>query len=1011
MTLAEASAADAVTVVEVDQPGRWRRARLPLGVCVVVAGLALLPLIKNRIFYFWDDSAAVFVPSWRYMGSQLLAGHFPVLAHDLWMGGNISAEAQLSLWNPAMLLNDVFVALMPDLAVAATVVKIQFLVLLALGTYLLCREYGARPGASAAVAVLLPFAGFTLYFDAAAWAISMISFAFVPHLWWSARRCARGRLNPIVPVFFGFMAMTAGSPYGALGVVMVLAVVIAERLLLREWSGSRRLVLIGVAVAITGVVVYLPLVLAGEVTFRDNTHAHNVGYMVTALGDLFNLSSPTYLPHVPANQFDHLTVPYAFLGWFVLPLAPWLAWSTLKVKVRARSALLIFGGSYVLATTGPTELWLFRWPMRLVDYPYLPVCVLLAIVLSAGLRTDYLGRRVLGSALLIGVQAVLAWSATPEQRYRHLAAALLLGALVAAVVVVAKRNKRFVPGVLVLGTAVTLFTELMWYPDNAAATAWNMPHNMAELHSRFDRYTGNTFTVANVGFQDPQANPQGAWKDMLAGSMYAAAGVHSVNSYTGIGFVPFMNALCLGQSGASCADSYRRLWEIQPATGTSLADLLRLETVVVHNGYLPGNTSVGTPPPGWRILSRDDQATVLRRIDPLPWPDGTVSWTAPGLTVTADHQLPLTGEELRYRGGGRVVLAGLAWPGMTASVNGVSVPVRIGTAGLMTLDLPQAPQGATLEVSFEEPGFSYGVPLLIGGLLLGLLHSGAYWYVRRRRGGPGNLPDELAADLPEPAGGGPALERRSSYPQATLYPQATRFHDPLSVAPGRLGLGSPPWERWGMEFGYLTGDLVPAHAAVDTGSPRSSAEMTTTALSQLNRSSVVLRSNSPYSARRAGLARASRRASANSTGCLGGTSQPVSPLVTISGTPPTSVATTAAPRAAASSTVPPRPSVQLGLTNTVQVAISRSAMAWSTAPRKMTWSVRRSSRTCSRSAAWAGPSPQIRTRTTWPLSRSMATAVSMSAVPLPLIRRPTKPSVGGSVTGSEHSPSGSSMPR
>jgi uncharacterized membrane protein YfhO len=144
---------------------------------------------------------------------------------------------------------------------------------------------------------------------------------------------------------------------------------------------------------------------------------------------------------------------------------------------------------------------------------------------------------------------------------------------------------------------------------------------------------------------------------------------------------------------------------------------------------------------------------VLRRIDPLPWPNGTVSWTAPGVTITADQQQPLTGETLSYRGSGKIVLAGLAWPGLTASVNGVAVPVRIGTAGLMTLDLPPAAQGATLEVTFDEPGFSYGIPLLIIGLLLGLGHGGAYWYVRRRRG-PSDQPQEPAADLPEPAGAG-----------------------------------------------------------------------------------------------------------------------------------------------------------------------------------------------------------------------------------------------------------------
>lgn len=715
---------------------RDHRFLIPAGVCVTAAVLGLLPLVHLRVFYFWDDSAAVFVPSWHHIGSELLAGRFPALSPGLWQGGNIAAEAQLSLWNPVMLANDVLVALMPDLAVSAALVKIEFLVLLALGVYLLCREYGARRGASAAVAVLLPFAGFTLYFDASAWAVSMISFAWVPHLWWSARRCADGRSNPLLPAFFGIMAMTCGSPYGALGVGAVLAAVLAERLLVRAWRSCPRLLLVGLAIAMTGVVVYFPLVLAGEVSFRTTDTAVNDGFMVTGLGDLVNLSSPTFLPHVRASQLDHLTVPYAFLGWFVLPLVPWLRWSALRGTLRERAALPVFCAAYVLITTGPSRLWLFRWPMRLIDYAYLPVCVTVALLLSAGLHRSAVRRRALGSAGLIGVQAVLAFSATPAQAVRHLAAAVLVGGLCAAAVAAARYRERLLPGVLVLGTVIVLFVQLTWYPVNAAFTPWRMPHDVAALRDRFSRYQGNTFTVADVRPGDPQAYPGGIWKDALAGSMYAVAGVHSLNSYTGIGFVEYSDALCLGPSGSSCADSYRRLWQVAPVAGVPLADLLRLETVVVRNGYLPGGTGVTVPPPGWRVASHDDQATVLRRIAEVPWPSGRVSWQAPGLTVAGDRQDGGPGEEIRYRGGGTLVVAGLAWPGTTAEVDGRAVPVRRGVAGLITVELPATDREAVLRLGFREPGFSYGVPLLVGGVLLALLHGLAV-RLGRRRGGAG----------------------------------------------------------------------------------------------------------------------------------------------------------------------------------------------------------------------------------------------------------------------------------
>ncbi|PWK84270.1 hypothetical protein C8D88_109355 [Lentzea atacamensis] len=724
----------------------FRTVRAPFAVCVVTTVLALFPLIHIQTFYFWDDSAAVFVPGWYHIGTELLAGRFPALSPDMWPGGNIAAEAQLSLWNPIMLANHVLVALMPDVAVAATVVKIEFMVLMALGVYLLCREYGARQWPSATVAVLLPFAGFTLYFDASAWAISMISFAWIPHLWWAARKCADGRLNPVVPVFFGIMAMTCGSPYGALGAAAVVASVLFERAVQRSWSSCVRLLLIGVAIAMSAVVVYVPLVLAGEVSFRGDRSITNTGFMVAALGDLLNLSSPTYTPNEASINGLRLMVPYAFLGWFVLPLLPWLRWSAVRANLRARSALFAFCVGYALFATGPGQVWLFRWPMRVVDYVYLPVCVFVALALSAGLRADRVRRRAFGTAVLIGIQAALAFSATPEQAGRHAAAAVILAGLSAAAVFVALHRERLLPVVLTLGTAVVLFAQLTWYPINASFTAYRLPHNVQQLRDRFAGYEGNTFTVSHVSPGDPHTHPDGLWRDMLAGSMYEVAGVTSLNSYTGMGYAPLNNGLCMHPSGATCPEAFHRLFAVDPETGVPVADLLRVQNVVVRNGFVP-NGEADEPPAGWQVLSHDEHATVFRRAAPLPWPQGRVSWTSPGLEVLDDRRQPRRpDEEIRYRGEGTVTLAALAWPGVTASVDGKDVPVRRGPMGIITVDLPKSSDGATLRLGFSPPGFSYGIPLLAGAVLLGLLHGLAYRMKRRRR------PDEPASTTrPSPA--------------------------------------------------------------------------------------------------------------------------------------------------------------------------------------------------------------------------------------------------------------------
>ncbi|SES28357.1 hypothetical protein SAMN05216188_13046 [Lentzea xinjiangensis] len=338
--------------------------------------------------------------------------------------------------------------------------------------------------------------------------------------------------------------------------------------------------------------------------------------------------------------------------------------------------------------------------MRVVDYVYLPVCVVVALALSAGLNTDRVRHRAAVTAVLIGVQAVLAFSATPEHVLHHVTAAVLLLCLSAAAVYVAMRRERLLPALLVLGTAVVLFAQLSWYPVNGAFTAYRLPHDVRELRERFARYEGNTFTVSAAWPGDPDAHPDELWRDVLVGNVYEVAGVRSLNSYTGIGYAQFNDGLCMTPSGATCPDAFRRLFAVDPGTGVPVADLLRVENVLVRNGFVPDG--IDEPPAGWRVLSRGEHATAFRRDASPPWPDGRVSWTSPGLEVVADRREPKRPEEeIRYRGEGTVMLAALAWPGTTAAVDGREVPVRRGPMGVITIDLPRADQAATLRIGFR----------------------------------------------------------------------------------------------------------------------------------------------------------------------------------------------------------------------------------------------------------------------------------------------------------------------
>lgn len=65
----------------------------PILLAALVSIVAAIPLISNRWFYYWDDSAAAFTPGWHTIGERILSGSWPTLIPELWAGGNVTAEA------------------------------------------------------------------------------------------------------------------------------------------------------------------------------------------------------------------------------------------------------------------------------------------------------------------------------------------------------------------------------------------------------------------------------------------------------------------------------------------------------------------------------------------------------------------------------------------------------------------------------------------------------------------------------------------------------------------------------------------------------------------------------------------------------------------------------------------------------------------------------------------------------------------------------------------------------
>lgn len=678
-------------------------------VAVFVAVLCSLPVLVNPSFYFSDDSAAQFLPMWHVLGERLLRGDWPLMLDvDSWMGGNLAAESLFGVWNPVQLLDYVLVVWLGDLAVAATVVKTQFLIILAVGVHVLSRSYGANRACASVLGVALPVSGFVLYFQAATWAGGLMGFAWLPWAWWSLRRLSEGG-TPLLPFLFCYLCVSAGDPYGALALCLLFAALVVEFRLApdgtRAVPGRRavvRVVWVGVAVALTMPLIFGPLVAASSVSWRSGFALFNDGLLVPGLSDLANLSMPSFVPRIQSFGSFRMTVPATYFAWFAVPLAAWLDWRVLLASWRRCAAPLLLAGCYLLLCLGPSHVWLFRWPLRHVAVLYLALSVVLAVVISSGLRTDRVRVRVACTVGTLVVGFYLSFSAWPGELIRHLVA---LG-LISGLVLVIMRGSWPLAVALHIGTACALALQIAWYPINRDVANYHFPTRVDEIREQWAGLRRGT--VVQIADRElvpaDEVASRAAWNDLLFGNMHSVAGVPSLTAYTGIGFRALHRRLCLSYYGSTCPRAYGALWTTDEI-GAVMADQLKVDHVVVQRDVV----EVHLPPPGWRIAERTRRITRLDRIAPSPWSTGRVS-VARGISVVSDRLHGQRQETIHFRRiDGReadLVFARLDWPGYRATVDGRPVPVTSTSAGLVHVRIPPGTGPGELRLSWTPPGWN-----------------------------------------------------------------------------------------------------------------------------------------------------------------------------------------------------------------------------------------------------------------------------------------------------------------
>ncbi|WP_373291558.1 hypothetical protein [Nocardia camponoti] len=698
----------------------------------VIAGYVAVLLGNSRHFYT-DDTEAQYAPMWQLLGAELRAGRFPAMVPWEWMAGNYSLE-EAGLYNPAQLLVYVLAPSFDNIALYATLVKLVFSIIAALGVYRICLAYGARAHWAAVAGVAFPFSGWFLFFDTASWFTSMTGTAWLVHAWASAVLYARGRSGPIPLFVFLYLALTIQYAFPAVeSGLMIAAVLVGEYLYQRRVEVVARVGGVALLAVCASMIANLPILLSSQATWRgDVSTVHNDPFLTVGWSESLNASLPSTLPAFTAWWGHVQPLPMVYVAWFVIPALAFIDWRAAVKQCREWSGIAIFGAAALMWTAGPGAIGPLRWPARVLPMVAIALLVLVCVLISRFGTFAPSRRRYWAVATLLGLLFVRSASAAPDRLEWHLVAVAFVAGLGAAAVWLARTRGTIAAAALTIAATLPIaFAQVVSAPPTPLS--YQFPERRSEMKAAFPEFPGRTLQLADrVAIPADQRTLSGAYGSIAVGSYAKNMGLQYVNGYTPVGHAAFAGLLCMDWAGGTCPEAYQRAFAHAKTTDTPIVDLMRLDRVVLQRSLFP-DAGHHPAPMGWRFVDypgHEQQIWVLERVLPLPVRDDLIAHES-GVHATVMSDAGLTNRAVVSSGtGGRVVLSRLAWPGYRATLGGDEIPVRMVADTFVAFDIPPGTHNAELVVTWRPPGLAASI---VSGLLALVGLAAMQWLYRAGR--------------------------------------------------------------------------------------------------------------------------------------------------------------------------------------------------------------------------------------------------------------------------------------
>jgi hypothetical protein len=689
---------------------RWATA----AVLTTLAALALL-LVNDPHYFWYGDTPAAYYGWWYHLGELVRHGGWTTLDPHAWRAGNFAAEGQWGLWSPLTIGIGLLATTASEMVVLTTVVKLGLVVIGVVGVYLLVRSYDAPPPAAYVAGVLAPMGGMTQYLDLPSWAAGQMIWALFPWVWWGLRRTMLRGASPLPALLAGYLLVTVGYVFGTIMLVVVVLACLVDCAVVRDRSAALRVLGSALLLGLVSVTVYLPGVLSLSATARAAEYGTDPNKFTTDPVTMLAAVLPTGAVPTP----DAPLRPYVYLAW-LLPALLWLDWRRVRRGWQPLAGLLGFALVTAVLIAGPDQFGPLRYPLRLQPFLLLAMAVVLVVAWTRfGLARPSPLRLALSLTWVVGAAA---WCVSRESTKwaAQLCSVLLVGAALVALwwLIRAGRTAWLAPIAGVV-TVAAMGVQHAFFPTPSSPQR-HAPGDLAAYHDLYPDAVGD---LLQVGATDDlvRSDPEAA-RQLPIGSAWYLTGLRSQNTYTAISHAKYKARYCIYYQGNTCRDLLSTLFSVEPTTGRERVDLLGVSSLLLIRESYPAAT-LADPPDGWRVAERTPYAVLWTRRTPVAGAGG-VAWTSPGTSVSA---VSTSATRTSFRvdrvpaDGGTVVLSLLDWPGYATSTGSLDDPVD---GYLVTVDVPAAAQGETVDVTFHPPGWATEV----AALLLALF-GGAVWSV------------------------------------------------------------------------------------------------------------------------------------------------------------------------------------------------------------------------------------------------------------------------------------------